>query len=147
MKKALFAIAAMGLGASVLAAEATPVGTWRTIDDATKEAKSEVVISDRGGVLSGRVTKLLRKGADPEAVCDKCEGDRKDKRIVGLEIIRGAKKDAEANEWVGGNILDPEKGKVYKLVLTPTDGGKKLDVRGYVGARFMGRTQTWVRVQ
>ena len=131
--------------AGVALAQMTPVGTWHTIDDETKEVKSEVQIVDNAGVLSGKVTKLLRKGAKQDAICDKCTDDRKDKPVLGLEIIRGAKKADGKDVWEDGKILDPEKGATYTLRLTPIDGGKKLDVRGSIGP--FGRTQTWVRVQ
>jgi hypothetical protein len=49
--------------------------------------------------------------------------------------------------WDGGEILDPKNGKVYKVRLKPIDGGKKLEVRGYIGAPLFGRTQTWIRVE
>jgi hypothetical protein len=94
-------------------------------------------------VLTGKVTKLLRKGAKQDAICDKCTDDRKDKPVLGLEIIRGAKKADGKEVWEDGKILDPEKGANYSLRLTPIDGGKKLEVRGYIGVWF-GRTQTWV---
>ena len=62
--------------------------------------------------------------------------------------ISGAKQDAEeTDKWVGGMILDPAKGSSYKLILKTTDGGKKLDVRGYIGSPMFGRTQTWIRVE
>ena len=126
-------------------AQMSPVGTWNTIDDKTKEIKSEIVITDAAGVLSGKVTKLLRKEADQKAVCTECTDDRKDKPLVGLEIIRGAKKAEGKDVWESGKILDPENGKNYTLRLTPIEGGKKLEVRGSVFG--IGRTQTWVRVQ
>lgn len=126
-------------------AQMTPVGAWHTIDDDTKEIKSEVVITDAGGVLSGRISKLLRKGADLNKLCDECKDDRKNQKVLGLEIIRGAKKVEGKEVWESGKILDPENGKEYTLRLTPIDGGKKLEVRGsFFG---IGRTQTWVRVQ
>ena len=87
----------------------------------------------------------LDKDAKPDAVCDECTDDRKGKPIVGLEIIRGGKKAEGKDVWEGGKILDPENGKDYTLRLTPIDGGKKLEVRGYIGA-VLGRTQTWIRV-
>jgi uncharacterized protein (DUF2147 family) len=126
-------------------AQMTPVGTWHSIDDKTQEIKSEIVIADNGGVLSGRVAKLLRKEAKQDAVCDLCTDDRKDKPLLGLEIIRGAKKQDGKEVWEDGKILDPENGKSYTLRLTPIEAGKKLDVRGSVFG--IGRTQTWVRVQ
>jgi uncharacterized protein (DUF2147 family) len=131
--------------AGLAQAQMTPVGTWHTIDDETKEIKSEVQIVDNSGVLSGKVTKLLRKGAKQDATCEKCTDDRKDKPVLGLEIIRGARKSEGKEVWEDGKILDPEKGATYTLRLTPIDGGKKLEVRGSVFG--IGRTQTWVRAQ
>jgi uncharacterized protein (DUF2147 family) len=145
MKKTLVTWALGALLASTASAQMTPVGHWHTIDDKTGETKSLVVITDNGGVLSGRIDKLLRKGADQNAVCDKCSDDRKDKPILGMEIIRGAKKVDGKDVWEGGKVLDPESGTSYTLKLTPTDGGKKLDMRASVFG--IGRTQTWVRVQ
>ena len=49
--------------------------------------------------------------------------------------------------WDGGEILDPNNGKVYKVRLKPVDGGARLEVRGYIGAPLLGRTQTWTRVE
>jgi uncharacterized protein (DUF2147 family) len=136
----------MAMLAACLGAQAqmTPVGNWHTIDDKTKEVKSEIRISDSGGVLYGVISKLLRKDAKQDAVCDKCTDDRKDKLILGMEIIRGAKKADGKDVWEDGKILDPENGKSYTLRLTPIEDGKKLEVRGSVFG--IGRTQTWVRV-
>jgi uncharacterized protein (DUF2147 family) len=137
---------ALGLAASLpVFAQMTPVGTWHTIDDKTQKVKSEIVIADQQGQLSGRITKLLREGADQNARCTECTDDRKDRPLVGLEIIRGAKQAEGKAVWEGGRILDPENGKTYALRLTPVEGGQKLDVRGSIGP--FGRTQTWVRVQ
>jgi uncharacterized protein (DUF2147 family) len=125
-------------------AQMTPVGVWRTVDDKTGEVSSEVRISDNAGVLSGRIEKLLRKDAKQDDVCDKCADERKNKPVVGLEIIRGAKKSDGKEVWEGGKILDPDNGKDYTLRLTPIEDGKRLQVRGYIA--FFYRTQTWTRV-
>jgi uncharacterized protein (DUF2147 family) len=76
-----------------------------------------------------------------------CTDDRKDKPKIGMEIIRGGQQGDGKTVWEGGKILDPENGKNYSLRLTPIDGGKKLEVRGYIGTPLLGRTQTWIRVQ
>ncbi len=122
----------------------SPVGQWHTLDEKTGELKSMVVIFEHQGAIKGRVEKVLRKGADPAAKCDKCSDDRKNQPVVGLEIIRGAKKASGKNVWEDGEILDPENGKTYALRLTPIENGAKLEVRGSFGPT--GRTQTWVRV-
>ena len=117
MKKLLITLALAAATGTVLA-QATPVGLWKTIDDETKTEKSLVRITEAGGVLSGRVEKFL----DPKT---KADGDRQ--------------------HWEGGEILDPNNGKVYKLRLKPVDGGKALEVRGYIGPFF--RNQQWQRVE
>jgi uncharacterized protein (DUF2147 family) len=122
----------------------SPVGQWQTSDEKTGEVKSVVIIFEQQGVMRGRVEKILRKDADPAAKCDKCSDDRKNQPVVGLEIIRGAKKASGKNVWEDGEILDPENGKTYALRLTPIENGAKLEVRGSFGP--IGRTQTWVRV-
>ena len=141
---------ALGMAGALLvqagawAAEMTPVGTWRSIDDKTGAPKAQIVIRERGGALYGRIEKLLRPGADPHAVCSHCTDDRKDKPMVGLEIIRGARRDGDRAVWEDGKILDPESGRSYTLRLTPVEEGRRLQVRGSVFG--IGRTQTWVRV-
>lgn len=144
MKKALAALVFVAIGTPVMA-QMSPVGLWKSVDEKTGAPKSEVRISESGGVLTGKVERILREGADPSAVCDQCTDDRKGKPIVGLEIIRGAKQAEGKTVWEDGKILDPENGKTYTLRLTLVDGGQKLEVRGSIGP--FGRTQTWVRVQ
>lgn len=145
MKRLALLIAAFAVHAAALA-QATPVGLWKTIDDETKKEKSLVRIVDNGGVLTGRIEKVLDPTAKPDDVCDKCSDERKGKPIVGLTIIRNAKPDEiDKSLWTGGDITDPNNGKTYRLRLKPTDGGKLLEVRGYVGPFF--RNQTWIRVE
>ncbi len=138
----------MALGASFVmfnaAAQASPAGLWKTIDDSTKAERSHVRITEVNGVITGRIEKLLGADAKPDALCDDCNGADKGKPIVGMTIIRGIKKNAETDGlWDGGTILDPANGKTYKLRLKPSEDGKKLEVRGYIGAPMFGRSQTW----
>ena len=148
MKHPLILGAALCLASALAHAQATPAGLWKTIDDATKKEKSLVRIVDNAGVYSGKIEKLLDPTSKPDAVCDKCTDERKDKPILGMTIITGVKQSASAADiFDGGHILDPNDGKVYKVRLSPADGGKKLDVRGYIGMPMLGRTQTWLRVE
>lgn len=145
MKKNLFVALALGLAAQLAMAQASPVGLWKTIDDDGKTEKSLVRITENGGVLTGSIEKIF-DASRQTGVCDKCEDDRKNKPVLGLQIIRGVKQDADDKTlWSGGEILDPEKGKTYKTRLKPIEGGKKLEMRGYIG--FFYRTQVWVRVE
>lgn len=132
------------VAASAMAQDATPIGVWKTIDDETGKPKSLVRITESNGELRGKIEKLFREaGEDPNPKCEKCEGNLKDQPVIGMTIITGMKKDG--SEYNGGHILDPNNGKVYKSKLTVVEGGKKLDVRGYIGLPMLGRTQTWVR--
>ena len=126
-------------------AQATPAGLWKTIDDDGKTEKSLVRIADSGGVLSGKIEKLLDPTAKADAVCDKCTDERKDKPIVGLTILRNLKPDADKEWWEGGDVTDPNNGKVYRARVRTIEGGKKLQMRGYIGPFY--RTQTWIRVE
>ena len=139
------------LGALVLAftagaafAQASPVGLWKTIDDETKQEKSLVRISESAGVLSGRIEKIFDP-AKQDSVCDKCEDARKGQKVLGMTIVEGVKKNAGEPYWDGGTILDPNNGKTYKVRMTPKDGGKALEVRGFIG--FFFRNQQWIRVE
>ena len=130
---------------SAEAAAASPVGLWRTIDDLSGQPRSLVRIVDRGdGTLVGRIEKILDPAVDqPDPVCERCEDDRRNQPIIGLEIIRGLK--PQGGHWADGRILNPEDGKIYHLKATPVDAGTKLEMRGYIGLPMFGRTQTWIR--
>ena len=50
--------------------------------------------------------------------------------------------------WTGGHDPRPGQGQhATSCVLKPIDGGKKLEVRGYIGSPMFGRTQTWIRAE
>ncbi|MEQ7420488.1 DUF2147 domain-containing protein [Xanthomonas campestris pv. campestris] len=140
-------IVALPLAAASLLAQAadSPVGRWKTIDDETSKPKSVVQIEQAAnGTLSGKVVEILQSNHGPNPTCDKCDGALKGKPIKGMTILWGLKPDGTA-VWGGGSVLDPAKGKTYKAKITLTEGGKKLQMRGYVGIEALGRTQTWVR--
>ena len=115
------------------------------MDEKENTPKAQVKITEAGGIVSGKVEALLRKGADPNQLCTECKDELKDKPMVGMTLISGVKKAEGKEVWEGGKILDPENGKTYTVRLTPIEDGKKLEVRGSIGPFW--RTQTWVRVQ
>jgi uncharacterized protein (DUF2147 family) len=126
-------------------AQTSPVGLWQSIDDATGKPRAEIRISEASGVLTGRIERsLLPTPVGTVLLCTLCQDDRKDKPLIGMEIIRQMKAGSDAQTWEGGEILDPDKGKVFKLRLQLQEGGKKMQVRGYIGPFF--RNQTWVRL-
>ncbi len=132
------------LATAAWAASDTPVGTWTQVDDATGKPKSIIEITQLAdGMLEGKVQQVLFSDQGTHPVCDKCSGERHNQPVDGMVILWGVKQDGEV--WDGGNILDPNNGKTYKVKLSIADAGQKLKVRGYIGMPMLGRTQTWLR--
>lgn len=129
---------------------ASPVGMWRQIDDETGRARSIIEIYQHDDELRGRIVEILQPGdkakrnSAGKVICTTCEGDRHNQPVEGMVILKGLKKDGE--EWKGGTIFDPSRGKQYnaKMELVSPD---RLEVRGYIGFSFVGRTQTWHRAK
>ncbi len=133
--------------AASAASAATPDGVWRIISDQDGKPQALIRIQTVGGALQGVLTASLR-GESPTRVCDKCSGARQNKPIIGMEVLWGLRQDAgNPLHWAGGQILDPNSGSVYGAELTESGDGRVLTVRGFLGVSFLGRTQTWQRVQ
>lgn len=141
--KQLTLFALMCLFASTQLFAQSVLGKWKTIDDVTGKPKSIVEIYEYQGKTYGRVVKLFREPSeDQDPVCDKCTDYRKDKKIMGMNVITGLTK--SGSEWSGGEIMDPKTGKIYKCYIT-LESNDKLKVRGYIGVSLVGRTQYWYR--
>lgn len=138
MKNLALVLMITALAIPALAQDVT--GLWKTIDDESGEAKSIVEIYEREGRYYGKVKDLLLKPDD--ILCEQCEGALKDQPVVGMEIITDMKK--KGDEYSGGQILDPENGKVYRAKMW-LENDDRLKVRGYIGPLF--RTQIWQRVE
>lgn len=130
-------VIAMMLAASPATAQDI-AGRWVTVDDNTGKQRSVVEITVKDGKATGRIVEIFDK-SKADKTCEACTDDRKGKKVLGMEIIRGVEKDGD--EWEDGTILDPDNGKVYDCKLWIEDGN--LQVRGYVA--FFFRTQTWIR--
>jgi len=132
------------ISASVHAAELSPAGLWKTIDDRSGEAKGLIRIREINGNFEGNIDKLFPKpGDDPAPKCDKCKGALRNQPVLGLRFLWGFTR--QGDEYQGGEILDPETGKIYRAKMKLIDGGKKLEVRGFIAFSLFGRSQTWIR--
>jgi uncharacterized protein (DUF2147 family) len=123
-------------------------GYWKTYDDKTGKLTSIVRIWEQNGKLVGRVVKLFpQPDEDPNPKCDKCSGPLRDKPVLGMVFLWGFVRDNGSNhKWVNGAIVDPDDGSQYHCQLELTDGGKRLEVFGYIRVLFkIGRTQVWLR--
>lgn len=124
--------------------DSTPAGLWQNVDDVTGKPKALIRISEHQGVFEGRIEKLYRaQGQEQNPRCTACEGARHNQPVIGMVFMSGLRK--EGDEYTGGEILDPDNGKVYRSKLKLADGGRKLVVRGYIGFPMLGRSQVWIR--
>ena len=143
MKRLLFLLL-LFCSFSVFSQVSSIVGSWKTIDDKTGEAKSVVrIYKSANGKYYGKIEKLFE---DPDAICDKCKGDNKDKPVLGMVIITDMKE--KGDKLDDGFILDPENGEKYHVTLSYDKKTGKLKVRGSLDkAGMLGRNQYWVKVE
>lgn len=126
------------------AAELSPAGLWRTIDEHSGQAKGLVRIKEVQGQYEGKIETIFpTPGDDPAPKCEKCDGARRNQPVLGMTFLWGLKK--QGDEYQGGEILDPETGKIYRAKIKLADRGRKLEVRGFIGVSLFGRSQTWLR--
>ena len=143
MRIALWVVLSLIAGCSY-ADTASPVGLWRSVDDKTGRERALIRIVENNGVYEGRIEKIFSQSDDdPQHLCRKCEGARKDQPIVGMTILWGLRKDGD--QYAGGEILDAKEGKTYRCKIKVIEGGRKLEVRGFIGVSLFGRSQTWNR--
>ena len=143
MKKIALAFGLLGLSALANAADPLNGTVWKTIDYKTEQPKATVKFTEqKNGTLTASIQSILTPGE--ENACTKCEGPYHNKSLKGLTIVRGLK-NTGGTSYDGGSILDPQTGKTYKLKGKLADGGKKLELRGFIGVAALGRNQTWIR--
>ncbi len=142
---ALLALAASADEAAPAAKSApAEVGLWQTISDKTGKPEGYIRVRLVGDELRGVIERGM-PGDDPNELCVKCPGERKGQRKIGMTIITGLHR--QDGGWGGGEVLDPDEGRIYRCKMRAIDGGRKLEMRGYFGISLLGRTQTWLRVE
>jgi uncharacterized protein (DUF2147 family) len=120
----------------------SPVGIWTTFGDEGAKPEGRVRIEEVDGEFVATVIAVL-SADDPNPACTRCEGELRGKPIVGLKILKGLRREGDA--FGGGTILDPDEGRSYRCAARLLDGGRRLELRGYIGLPLLGRTQVWLR--
>ena len=126
----------------LLALEPSPVGVWRTVDDNTHKPRGLIRLYEENGEIFGRIEASLDP-KEAKEVCEKCDGERKNKPVVGMVVMRHMAR--HGKEYSGGDILDPDTGWVYKCRFWLQEDGRVLLVRGFMGISLLGRSQIWYR--
>lgn len=143
--KRLFLVMPMLVACSVAFGQIDKMlGYWVSVDENTGAKESVFYIyKATNGKYYGKVTDILL----PEfynAVCDKCEGSDKGKRVLGMDLMKDLK--ASDSKLVGGTIIDPRSGKKYRCRISYDAKTDQLRLRGSLDKMgLLGRTQVWNR--
>lgn len=126
-----------------------------TADDADKligmwepsNGLSRIKIEKIGTKFYGRII-WLKVPNDPETQKPKTDKNNPDTAmrkapLKGLRILKDFTYKGK-NEWGSGTIYDPKNGKTYSCVINMKDDNN-INIRGYVGVKALGRTDTWKR--
>jgi len=130
------------------AAALSPVGYWQQINEANNQPQSIIEIwQEENGSLSGKILGLYPvKGRELQKYCTKCSDARRDQPIIGMTILQNMRVSTDPLTWVGGEILDPKAGSLYRCRLNLAKNDQILNVRGYLGVPLLGRSQAWHRL-
>ena len=117
------------------------VGEWY---NAEKDAV--ITLFEEGKTVSGKITWMkFPNDEDGNPKTDPLNPDEnlRSRARMGMVMISGFAYDKD-NVWDDGELYDPKKGKTYSGMMTLKDENT-LDLRGYIGFSFIGRSSTWTR--
>ncbi len=142
MEKALLMFL-LTLPALVFAQADAIVGKWKT-----DGGKSHIEIYEKDGEFHGKIVWLrepLNEDGKPKTDKNNPDESKRNRSLKGLALLSSFEYEGD-NEWQEGEIYDPESGKTYSCVIT-LESDDTLDVRGYIGVSWLGRSTTWTRVK
>ena len=121
--------------------ESAILGVWYNTE---KDAK--VQIEKKGEAYYGKIIWLKEPIRDGKPVVDSNNSDSKlqSRPILGMTILEGLKFSGGA--WKNGKIYDPKSGNTYSCEVKLTNKGL-LEVKGYMGFSFIGRTVEWTKAE
>jgi uncharacterized protein (DUF2147 family) len=125
------------------------IGYWKSISDVKGEEGKMTAIwklsVTASGELQGAIVYVPDESSTKIYVSKKKEYDGQP--VWGTFWMKGLKKTG-GDSWGGGTIVDVgnDKADVYGCEIKVIANGTKLDMRGFIGFAFIGRTQTWLTV-
>jgi len=117
------------------------VGEWY---NAEKDAV--ITLFEENETVSGKITWMKFPNDDNgNPKTDPLNPDEKLKSRARIDMVMmsGFAYD-EDNVWDDGELYDPKKGKAYSGMMSLKDKNT-IDLRGYIGFSFIGRSSTWTR--
>ena len=117
------------------------VGEWY---NAEKDAVITLFVENE--TVSGKITWMEFPNDDNgNPKTDPLNPDQKlkSRARMGMVMMTGFAYD-EDNVWNDGELYDPKRGKTYSGMMTLKDKNT-IDLRGYIGFSFIGRSSTWTR--
>ena len=142
MKKTIFTIALAVISIFVFAQKNIDVvGEWYN-----EEKDAVITIFEDGKTLSGKITWMKfpnDENGNPKSDPLNPDESLRNRARMGMVMITGFTY-TESNIWDNGELYDPKKGKTYSGKITLTDKNT-LDLRGYIGFSFIGRSSKWTR--
>jgi uncharacterized protein (DUF2147 family) len=116
------------------------LGTWLNTE---KSAKIEIL--KNGSNYIGKIIWLEPDGRDPKMILDAKNSNPKlqQRPILGMTILEDLT--YKDGTWEGGKIYDPESGKTYSCELK-LKNRQVLEVKGYLGFSWVGRTVEWTKI-
>ncbi len=133
-----------GIAADLSVAGPLEAGVW--YDDTGKGAVQIEICG--GNKLCGRIVWLREPlNAQGEPLTDKNnpKAENRDRPICGLPIL-GQLAAVPEGGYDGGWIYDPKVGKAYDVAITLV-APDKLQVTGYKGVKFLGKSFIWTRAE
>ena len=119
------------------------IGVWLT-----EEGNAKIKIEKSGNKYYGKIIWLEEpnnENGKPKTDKENPDEDKRNKPLIGLNLLKGFVWDADDNEWDNGTIYDPENGSTYDCYIVMEDNNT-IRVRGYIGVSLLGRTTIWKRV-
>ena len=124
------------------------IGTWKTIDERTGYSLSDTHISKlKDGTYKATIIAVrATPGAPISNICSKCNGELKNKPLVGFSPLYGLKVSrSNKAEFTNGIYIDTKTGVQYQSHVRLSNNGKHLNIRNTQPNSTIGRNLMWVK--
>ena len=125
----------------------SPLGVWK--DDAG-ETHVEIYRCGDSKQLCGRLVWLSEPQDSttglPKTDLRNPEPEKRKQPLLNLVVLQNLSYDTDNERWEDGRIYDPLNGRTYSCYLNMVSKDR-MEVKGYIGFSFIGRSHYWSRVK